>query len=376
MYRIDRSGNRLQKLPETTLSDVSFRERDHLQEWIATDPLALGEELLIIQKEFDGFDGTRERLDLLALDKEGRLVIIENKLDDSGRDVVWQALKYAAYCSTMQKSEIVSAFQAYLDRYDPGTSASDSLCDFLGEETLDDVILNDGTGQRVIMVATDFRKEVTSTVLWLRDYGIDARCIKVKPYRLDDDVLIDLQQVIPPPEAADYMIRMAQKETEAKKTATMVSYQGRMEYWGAFLEAYGDASDLIPPSRAPNQGWMNLKFPPDLRTESGAASIVLYRNLKNDRVGAYLSIGKHEEEDIERWLSALASYPSLVDAESECSPKGVWGLYVTLDADALDEEDWPRQHEWMQAQALRFLADWQAGLREDFIRLCQGEVTA
>ena len=49
-------------------------------------PGCLGEELLIIQKEFSGFDDTQERLDLLALDKDGRLVVIENKLDDSGRD--------------------------------------------------------------------------------------------------------------------------------------------------------------------------------------------------------------------------------------------------------------------------------------------------
>ena len=48
-------------------------------------PEALGENLLIIQKEFDDFEDTRERLDLLALDKKGRLVVIENKLDDSGR---------------------------------------------------------------------------------------------------------------------------------------------------------------------------------------------------------------------------------------------------------------------------------------------------
>ena len=35
-----------------------------------------------------------ERLDLLALDKDGKLVIIENKLDDTGREVVfWQAIK-------------------------------------------------------------------------------------------------------------------------------------------------------------------------------------------------------------------------------------------------------------------------------------------
>ncbi|MBN9678727.1 hypothetical protein [Salipiger bermudensis] len=49
--------------------------------------------MLIIQKEFDGFGGTRERLNLLALDRGGQLVIIENELDDCRRDVVWQGLK-------------------------------------------------------------------------------------------------------------------------------------------------------------------------------------------------------------------------------------------------------------------------------------------
>lgn len=48
-----------------------------------------------VTKEFGGFEPIRvalsegrERLDLLAIDKDGNLVIIENKLDDSGRDVV------------------------------------------------------------------------------------------------------------------------------------------------------------------------------------------------------------------------------------------------------------------------------------------------
>ena len=77
----------------------------------------MGEELLIIQKEFDGFEDTRERLDLLALDKEGRLVLIENKLDDTELDVVWQAIKYAAYVSSPNKVQIADIFQQFLDRH-------------------------------------------------------------------------------------------------------------------------------------------------------------------------------------------------------------------------------------------------------------------
>ena len=115
MFRVDKSTNRIIKLDARRFSDLGLGERGDLQEWIAGTPETLGEELLIIQKEFDGFADTRERLDLLALDKDGKLVIIENKLDDTGREVVWQAIKYAAYCSSLNKAQIVEIYQRYLD---------------------------------------------------------------------------------------------------------------------------------------------------------------------------------------------------------------------------------------------------------------------
>ncbi len=89
MYILDKETNQLITAEPTTFKEQELKERQHLQEWIAKNPEVLEEELLVIQKEFDGFSGTHERLDLLALDKEGKLVIIENKLDDSGRDVTW-----------------------------------------------------------------------------------------------------------------------------------------------------------------------------------------------------------------------------------------------------------------------------------------------
>ena len=261
MFQIDRSANRLRKLERTSFTEVGFREREHLQEWLATMPDALceamseGEDgLLIIQKEFDGFDGTKERLDLLALDRAGQLVIIENKLDDSGRDVVWQALKYAAYCSSLKKIEIVGILQQYLDRTG-GSDAASAICEFLGEDTLDEVILNDGTNQRIVFIAANYRREVTATVLWLREHQIDARCIKVVPYKFGEELFIDLQRVIPTPEAADYMIRMAEKDTEEKsaKGAQRSSHQMRFAFWAEALEALRSAGlerwQNITPSR-------------------------------------------------------------------------------------------------------------------------------
>ena len=116
MYKINKTSNNVVKLEQRLFKELHLKEREHLQEWIAKNPEMLGEELLIIQKEYDGFNDTNERLDLLALDKDGGLVIIENKLDDTGRDVVWQALKYTSYCSTLTTSQIIKIYQSYLER--------------------------------------------------------------------------------------------------------------------------------------------------------------------------------------------------------------------------------------------------------------------
>lgn len=87
MFVLDKQTNQLIKIHSKTFHEFGFKEREHIQEWIANNPECLGEDLLIIQKEFDGFNDTNDRLDLLALDKSGNLVVIENKLNDTGKDV-------------------------------------------------------------------------------------------------------------------------------------------------------------------------------------------------------------------------------------------------------------------------------------------------
>ena len=130
MYQIDTANNRLKGLKKIKFSDYGLKERQHLQEWLANEPKVFGEELLIIQKEVSGFSDTNERLDLLALDKFGNIVVIENKLDDSGRNVTWQALKYASYCATLNKENIKNIFQDYLSKQGQNQDATNILSEF------------------------------------------------------------------------------------------------------------------------------------------------------------------------------------------------------------------------------------------------------
>lgn len=93
MFKINPASNRITPLEAKRFGEQGFTERKHLQEWLENYPQVLaqgdGEELPIIQNEFDGFDDTRERLELLAIDKDGNPIIIANKLDDGDLDVVW-----------------------------------------------------------------------------------------------------------------------------------------------------------------------------------------------------------------------------------------------------------------------------------------------
>ncbi len=65
---------------------------------------------------------------------------------------------------------------------------------------------------RIILVSQDFSTEITSTVLWLNGtYNTDISCYRLVPYQFGAEVLLDLQQIIPLPEARDFQIQQRQK---------------------------------------------------------------------------------------------------------------------------------------------------------------------
>jgi hypothetical protein len=58
--------------------------------------------------------------------------------------------------------------------------------------------------------------------MWLNDFGLDIRCVRMHPYISDGKTFLDVQTVIPIPEIADYQVRIRekkQKERESRETA-------------------------------------------------------------------------------------------------------------------------------------------------------------
>ena len=258
MYIVNKEKNSISEIKSRTFHELGFKERTHLQEWIAKNPACLGEELLIIQKEFDGFNDTNERLDLLALDKKGALVIIENKLDDTGKDVTWQALKYVSYCATLNIAQIIDIFQQYLDKYEKGKDARQELVNFFDDKPFDEIALND-CDQRIVMVAGKFRKEVTSTAMWKINHGIYVQCFKTTIFQHNEELFLDIEQIIPVKEAEDYMIKMADKakETQSIQASSSKIEETRKLYWTTLLEKFNQVSKQFQNVNPGTDHWLS-----------------------------------------------------------------------------------------------------------------------
>jgi len=258
MFVVNKDKNRITQIKSCSFSELGFKEREHLQEWLEHNPDAFGEELLLIQKEFDGFDDTKERLDLLAIDKQGNLVIIENKLDDSGRNATWQVLKYASYCSSLSKQQIKDIYQDYLNKNNRNKNSEDIISEFLNAEDFGEIQLNQN--QRIILVSGNYRKEVTSTVMWLlTKYNLKIQCFKATPYSFNDQIFLDIRQIIPVKEAEEYTIKMAEKAQEEQSTQDELKgrYQVRLEFWKQHLQKFNRKSNLFSNISPSKDNWLS-----------------------------------------------------------------------------------------------------------------------
>ncbi|HFS5808609.1 TPA: DUF4268 domain-containing protein [Citrobacter farmeri] len=362
MYKVDTPTNSLHSLQEVSFSSLGFTERYHLQEWLAKNPQALtrdnDDELLIIQKEFAGFDDTKERLDLLAIDKQRNLVIIENKLDDSGRDVVWQALKYAGYCANLRKDQILDIFQLYLDKYEPEETrpAAEVMAEFLECESLDEVQINQSRTQRVMMVAASFRKEVTNTALWLMQFGLRVQCFKVKPYKFNDDVFVDIRQVIPTPEAESFMIGMAQKEAEEQSTSGGVKaiLMIRKAFWTKALERLKASSCTLYNNISPSTDhWLSAG------SGISAVSWNLIFSKKESRVELWIAKSSAESNTFAfNWLyERKEMIENTFGHELKWEPlpgKKSCRISFATPATSLDESNWPAMIDWLLVNLTAF----------------------
>lgn len=254
IYVVNPLTKRTVTVSPTTFSELNLKERQDLQAWLINRPEVLGEPLLLVTSEFDKFDRSDRRLDLLLLDLAGTLVVAELKLDASGSLADQQAIRYAAFCSTMTMQDVVQ-----LHARTAGMSIEDStqtICDFLQVNDLPEL----SNEPRVLLAAGTFNdQELTSTVMWLRKFGVDISCVEITPYRYpgdDTNVLLIPKVLIPLAEARDYQISVERKERSEIQRAARSGFE---LFFEQVLSAFNElGSPLKAPAHPAKQDYQQL----------------------------------------------------------------------------------------------------------------------
>jgi alkylated DNA nucleotide flippase Atl1 len=217
LFEVDPHARSVARVDPATFPDLGLWERQDLEAWVASAPEVAGGDFSVLTSEFDRFDRTNERLDVLgitATDEGARLVVVELKRDGSSTTVDLQAIKYAAYVAAAKWPDVVEMYARHHNLTEG--DAQRALLDLVGGT--EDVPPEIDSTPRIVLVASDFRTEVTTTVLWLIDnFEMDIRCVRLQPFRLGERTLVHSEVIIPLPEAEQYRLGVQRKRREAER---------------------------------------------------------------------------------------------------------------------------------------------------------------
>ena len=344
LYQI--TDHTFRAIPEASFAEMRIGERTDLQRLLRTQIEVLGPDLYVLTEEFGDWEDSKRRIDLLAIDSDANLVVIELKRTQDGGHMELQAIRYASMVSTMTFERAVQIHAEFLSRM--GQSADEArgrLLSFLdwnepdAESFADDV--------RIILVAADFGKDLTTAVLWLRDREIDIRCIRFRPYLDNGTVMVDVQQILPLPEAHDYQVQLREKEQQGRRQRAE-RYDIRLHFWegliGVARERRTRHANIKPGTYhwlGASSGVRGLGFNYVIVQEHGVTELYIDRGdaIENKKIFDTLLAQK---EQIEKVFGGSLEWERL-DGKRACRIKNV----VTLGGYRSPEQEWPAVHSAM-----------------------------
>lgn len=202
--------------PPERLVESSLPNERLLESMILASPSLLSDEWMLVGRQED--TGQGGRIDLLAIAPDGSLVLIELKRERTPREVVAQALDYAAWVDELQAGDIASIYS----RFAPGRSLADDFRKRFGQD-LEEQSLNESHQIIIVAASLDDSSERIVGYLSERDIPINVLCFQVFSY--------DGQQLL----SRSWLLDPVRTQTSAATTP-----DGPNEPWnGEFYCSYG-----------------------------------------------------------------------------------------------------------------------------------------
>jgi len=242
IFSVNQETKDLKHLHEEEFADLEVLETADLEEWVIEEPRILGENLLVITSQYANFQDLRDRLDVMALDSNGKLLVVELKRDRADRTTDLQAIKYASYCATLTAEDIQRDYRMFWnDRTGEDQSPEDVgeiFVEFLDQDVVKDVpYTDDGWANfelddtpRILLAAGSFGPEITSPVMWLtEEFEMDITCTRLEAYKHEGRIILNSQQVIPIPEAEEYLTKRREKEAKQEQSSVTFTLPALLE---------------------------------------------------------------------------------------------------------------------------------------------------
>jgi hypothetical protein len=325
------TSEKLSEITKTSFDQTGLRERADLQRLLRKQiDVILPDDTLIIAEEFGEWEESKRRIDLLGLDDKANLVVIELKRTEDGGHMELQAIRYAAMVSKMTFERAVEIYSEYLAKDGSNTDARTSILEFLDwEEPNEDSFAQD---VKIVLVSADFSKEITTAVLWLNEHDLDIRCIRLTPYQDNGRVLIDVQPIIPLPEAAEYQIQIRKKEQRERQERAEHNSQ-YVSFWKNLIAIAEEKTDLhvnLSPSRFDYlnvRKWRATTLSYVINQHSSRVALYTYR------AELYDELHRHKQEIVAAFGEDLIWTPRETGKQSRIAYDMKVGGYK-------DESDW------------------------------------
>jgi hypothetical protein len=167
---------------ESSLVNDGKREKDHLEQWIKSNPQILGEDIAVIGEQVQTHSGP---LDFLGIDNSGNIVIVELKRDKLPREVLAQAIDYASDVAGWEIDRFKEICKSYT-----GQNLEDLLQERFENIAIEDLAINQS--QRLLLVGTGVEESLGRMIEWLSDnysIGINAVVLNYAKTKHGDSIL-------------------------------------------------------------------------------------------------------------------------------------------------------------------------------------------
>jgi hypothetical protein len=209
------------------IEDLGLTEPAHLERWVIQHPEALGAGMMIVASQYDkwvtpGGTEANDRLDLLGLDKEGRLVVGELKRGRAPDTVELQAVKYAAMTSRFTLDKLADLHARFLER-----TSEDKLTNEEAEEKLQahlsaDVEISPElfASPRIVLLAESYPDTTVTSIVWLAEQGVDITLRRYKAYETGGgETIVSVSQIYPLADVGNWLMGPGRGPKKSRKPA-------------------------------------------------------------------------------------------------------------------------------------------------------------